>query len=79
VALMSRSRRKNPICGNAKAESEKEDKQRANRVFRRREKDAIRKRKDPPEDINEVITDWDMAKDGKQRFDPERWPEGMRK
>ena len=76
---MSRSRKKNSICGNAIADSEKEDKQRTHRVFRRREKDALRKDKDPPGDFDEVDSTWDYAKDGKQYFNPDKHPELMRK
>ncbi len=79
MIIMSRSKKKNPICGNAKADSEKEDKQRTHRVFRRREKDALRKEQDPPEDFDEVASTWDYAKDGKQYFDPDKHPDLMRK
>lgn len=76
---MSRSRKKNSICGNAKAESEKEDKQITHRIFRRRSKRAIQKESEPPESFNEVRSTWDFAKDGKQYFDEEKHPELMRK
>ena len=75
---MSRSKKKTPIIGNA-GTSDKEDKRRANRVFRRREKDAIRKDKDPPEDLNEVSDVWDFSKDGKQMINLEDHPELVRK
>lgn len=75
---MSRSRRKNPICGWTCAESEKQDKRLANRAFRRRVKGALATGRIMP-DRREVHNVWTFAKDGTQRFDPDKWPEGMRK
>jgi hypothetical protein len=66
---MSRSRRKTPIGGHA-SESEKQDKRKANRKFRRREKNMIKKGNydNLPVNMNEIINVWDMGKDGKAYF-----------
>jgi len=75
---MSRSRRKNPICGWTRAESEKKDKQLANRAFRRRVRGALATDRAIP-DRREVSQVYMWDKDGKLVFDPRAWPEGMRK
>lgn len=78
---MSRSRRKTPISGITTAESEKQDKQIANRRERHRNRQILgcflddtllmhRKQAGNP---------WLMEKDGKAFFDPEKSPELMRK
>lgn len=75
---MSRSHRKTPICGITTARSEKQDKAIAHRRIRMAIKSAestadlpgIRKRRQNP--LN-------MAKDGKQVFDPAKHPNLMRK
>ena len=75
---MTPSRRKTPVCGITKAESEKRDKLLHNRAFRRKERQAT----DPdemPQKGCEVTNVWSMGKDGKHRFDPTKWPDGMRK
>lgn len=75
---MSRSRRKTPVTGITKAESEKRDKVLAHRRQRRRVHTAL------ASGVAEVITRrkagdvWSFAKDGKSRFDPRRWPKLMR-
>lgn len=76
---MSRSRRKTPITGNTLAESEKTDKQLARRAGRKRVKELIRAGRydELPED-NEGES-WGWAKDGKQFFDEEEFPNLMRK
>lgn len=67
---MSRSFRKTPICGNACASSEKDDKRRANRSLRHHVKQLLHV--DPETEvlptIDEISNLWDMAKDGKQWF-----------
>ena len=63
---MSRSKKKTPKLGFSSSPSEKKDKQAANRVFRRNSKQQINSGKEPLTDINEVITTWEMAKDGKR-------------
>lgn len=79
---MSRSRKKTPICGITTAESEKEDKRYCNRKMRRKSKSILKYTQDQdklPIDKNEIMNVWDMAKDGRQEFDPEEHPEIMRK
>jgi len=75
---MSRSKKKTPKLGFSSSTSEKKDKQAANRVFRRNSKQKIKTGKEPLTDINEVITTWDMAKDGK-RYVKDPRPKEMRK
>ena len=75
---MSRSKRKTPKCGNAGCRSEKQDKRICNRMFRRK----ARQVDDPdakPVYAEEIMDRWAMGKDGKHRFDPHNWPQGMRK
>jgi hypothetical protein len=78
---MSRSRRHTPICGITLAESEKYDKAKAHRIERHRVKVYL-----ATHATDEGLPDWRaltqvylFAKDGKQRFDPERHPKLMRK
>ena len=75
---MSRYKKKTPILGLNNSPSEKKDKQAANRVFRRNSKQKINTGKEPLTDINEVITTWDMSKDGK-RYVKDPRPKEMRK
>ncbi len=73
---MSRSYRRRPfhgVCGG----SDKRDKVESHRRLRVAQRSA-------PEDgpapvLRDVSDPWDMNKDGKLRFDPVRWPAGMRK
>lgn len=74
---MSRSYRKTPVTGFSCSKSEKKDKQIYNRRFRRAIKREIFN--DILPDLREVSDVWQMTKDGKQRFDPEKHPELMRK
>lgn len=78
---MSRSRRKTPVTGITAAASEKQDKRSANRKLRRRVKQDLNEDTEgtllPSE--RELSNVWTMDKDGKQRFDPERYPDLMRK
>lgn len=78
---MSRSRRKTPKIGIAAGRrvSEKYDKRKANRKFRKRAKEAIQKDGEPPVRMEEVSDVWGMAKDGKVPIDPKKYPELMRK
>lgn len=76
---MSRSRKKTPVSGNTKCKSEKMDKRIANRILRRITKQAVAQDKEVLPDINEVLSVWEMGKDGKHYFDATEWPQGMRK
>lgn len=77
---MSRSRKRTPVCGITTADTEKQDKRLANRRLRRRVRAALPSEPDgvlPA--LREVSSVWGFDKDGKQRFDPARHPEWMRK
>jgi hypothetical protein len=63
---MSRSKKKIPILGFSGAESEKKDKQMANRMFRRISKQLLHTGKEPVTNMNEIITRWEMDKDDKR-------------
>lgn len=78
---MSRSRRKTPITGITTAESEKKDKRLANRAERRINKLLLKYYQDESKlrAKREVSNVWVMDKDGKQRFDPTKYPQLMRK
>jgi len=67
---MARSYRKTPIDGWTCKTSEKWDKRKNNRMFRRREKVCIVTENWDrlPYNMNEVRNTWDMAKDGKSWF-----------
>jgi len=72
---MSRSRRKNPFCGITTARSEKQDKRAEHHAERASVRGALALQTEPePRPRGQY---WE--KDGKQRFDPVKWPEGMRK
>lgn len=79
---MSRSRKKHPICGVAAA-SDKQDKRLANRRLRRKTKCLTQPQILSDEYIlpvmREVSDVWAMAKDGKWRVDPEKYPKVLRK
>lgn len=79
--MMSRSRKKRPFSGITTAKSEKQEKQLANRRVRRVNKSLLAFTNDETQLqlIREVSDVWCMSKDGKQRFDPETYPELMRK
>ena len=78
---MSRSRRRTPICGITTAKTEKQDKQMANRIERRRVRTSLATRPDaevlPAK--RELSNVWSMAKDGKNHFDATKHPKLMRK
>ncbi len=80
---MSRSRRKTPKCGNTKARSEKHDKALSNRKMRAMAAQSAKNQDEdeatPPEKSREAVNTWQMDKDGKQWFDPKKFPELMRK
>jgi len=61
---MSRSYRKTPAWGHTTAESEKSDKIRANRDFRRAVQIALYNEDEMPL-LREISNVWDFAKDGK--------------
>lgn len=74
---MGKSRRKNPIFGIAVCDSEKKDKQAANRKLRRKIKEAVARGEEVMPEIREVSDVWNMGKDGKQ-YCPE-FEKGLRK
>lgn len=65
---MSRSIRKNPIFGITTAKSEKFDKRKYNRAFRRVSKEKIKKGILAPISVKEVTNIWTMSKDGKRYY-----------
>ena len=65
---MSRSRRKTKIFAHTTASSEKQDKRRWNRTFRKVSKSLIRQEKEAPNKIQGVTNIWDGAKDGKHYY-----------
>lgn len=83
---MSRSLRHSPFCGITTARSEKADKRQANRRLRVQLRSAVAHTLPTAPDaqptwprLRDVSDPWSMAKDGKLRFDPVRWPRLMRK
>lgn len=65
---MSRSVRRTPILGITTAVSEKSDKQKANRRYRRAEHVGLARRDEIFPDRRELTDPWTMAKDGKKWF-----------
>ncbi len=65
---MSRSVRKTKIFGYTTAKTEKQDKRRWNRTFRKVSKKLIRLGKDAPIKLQGVTNVWDGAKDGRQYY-----------
>ncbi len=76
---MSHSRRRHPFNAWSYAESDKIWKRMVARRFRRRTKICLLSGREPPISSMEIVEQYSCMKDGKQRFDPEEWPEGMRK
>lgn len=84
---MSRSRKKNVICGNTSKDSEKEDKKRANRKFRKKVKRKIKEQvegkeidEDLPNKVQEVSDNWCFEKDGKQYIGKDsKWYDKIRR
>jgi len=66
--IMSRSIRKTKIFGITTAETEKQDKRRWNRTFRKVCKTLIRLEKEAPVNINSVTNIWSGAKDGRRYY-----------
>jgi hypothetical protein len=78
---MARSKRKTPIRGITTAESEKKDKQLAHRKYRRATRVVLQQVPDAEifPHVRELSDPWSMGKDGKMRFDPQRYSKDMRK
>jgi len=75
---MARSFRKTPIFAFTTAKSEKEDKRRWNKTFRRISKHSITTRRELPAKITAVSDVWAGNKDGK-RYWKKHSPKDMRK
>jgi hypothetical protein len=75
---MSRSRRHTPIMGITKSKSDTRDKVLAHRRDRCRVRTALASGREDVSMRRKVGDVWRFAKDGKQRFDPHRWPKLMR-
>lgn len=65
---MSRSYRKNPAGGVTCCKSEKRDKQRGNRCYRKRVRMAILRGLEVMPVVNEFYRVWSMGKDGKRWY-----------
>ena len=66
---MSRSRKSNPVDSIVIADSEKQDKRRANRKFRRVNRRLLREcGEDGLKLLYEVASNWDWAKDGSRSW-----------
>ena len=77
---MSRSRKKNPYSGLTGARSEKQDKRICNRKMRRHNRARVAVGEESEFlSRRQAVDVWAMDKDGKVRFDPDKWPEMMRK
>ena len=78
---MARSKRKRPIRGITTAGSEKKDKQREHRKYRRTTRVLLQQVPDAElfPHVRELSNPWSMGKDGKVRFDPKQYPKDMRK
>lgn len=75
---MSRSRKKSKIHGITTAESEKQDKQEANRRLRRVVKQKVNQGETELPELREISNIWGFAKDGKI-YHPETPKKLMRK
>lgn len=77
---MSRSYKHTPITGSTKAASEKEDKRRARKQWRRLTHVLLQTDAEVLPELEEVSDlDWTGAKDGKGWFDPDEYPRLLRK
>ncbi len=77
---MSRSVKKNPICGWASCDSVKIYRTQENKAKRRKVNILLNSEKyDSFPHEKEYGNEWASPRDGKQRFDPKQWPKGMRK
>jgi hypothetical protein len=65
---MSRSKRRTPIFGITTADSEKNDKRKANRKFRRIVREQVKKGSEQFSELREVSNVWSFGKDGKRYF-----------
>lgn len=74
---MSRSKKKTKIQGITTAKSEKENKQKANRKFRRKIKQKISPEEELPQ-VREISNIWDFDKDGK-KYKPDMTEKELRK
>ena len=63
---MTRSRKRTPIAGITTAETEKDDKRRANRTLRAAVRGAIAAGAEVMPELREVSNEWSFAKDGKR-------------
>lgn len=68
---MSRSFKHTTISAITTAQSEKRDKQLANRRFRRISRHRVKIEREPLIDLDEISDIWDFQKDGKRYFFPE--------
>ncbi|WP_299216517.1 hypothetical protein [uncultured Dokdonia sp.] len=75
---MSRSKKKTKIHGITTATSEKENKQDANRKFRRTIKQKVKSEETELPELREVSNVWSFDKDGK-RYNPEMTEKELRK
>jgi hypothetical protein len=75
---MSRSKKKTKIHGYTTAESEKENKQQANRKYRRIIKQKIKSTESELPKIKELSNVWSFDKDGK-RYDSNMTDKDLRK
>lgn len=79
---MSRSYKHTTISAITTAQSEKRDKQLANRRFRRISKHRVKIDAEPLIDLNEISDPWDFQKDGKRYFfqdEAKKFPKLFRK
>lgn len=75
---MSRSEKKNKIRGITTAKSEKENKQEANRKYRRIIKQKVKSNESELPEIREISHVWSFDKDGK-KYDAEMTDKDLRK
>ncbi len=75
---MSRSKKKTKIHGNTTATSEKENKQDANRKFRRIVKQKVKLDETKLPELREISNVWSFDKDGK-RYNSEMTEKDLRK
>lgn len=75
---MSRSEKKNKIRGITTAKSEKENKQEANRKYRRIIKQKVKSNESELPKIREISNVWSFDKDGK-KYDAEMTDKDLRK
>lgn len=79
---MSRSYKHTTISAITTAQSEKRDKQLANRRFRRISRHRVKIEREPLIDLDEISDIWDFQKDGKRYFfsdEAKKFPKLFRK